>query len=692
MKPSQTRRLFAVASLLAALVGCNSNRSVHPLALAEQAAAPGAVSAPSPVLEDEMRSDLYYLASDRLEGRGVGTVGLDLAADYIATRFESLGLKPLPGLEGYFQPFDITTSESIAAETSLAFGDKSYKVKQDFIPASFSAQKEFSGPVVFAGYGITNPDAHYDDYGGLDVKGKIVLILRFEPHDPATGKSRWAKDEYSQHSHLDVKAANAQSHGAAAVLMVNPPKYHFTGEDPLLPFVRQPNDTLSTPFLHITQKSANELLMRAGAPDLAELQKRLDEKVAPLSMELKDVAARGKVAINRTRKSVKNVAGCIPGVGPHANEYVVVGSHYDHLGWGGAGSLMNMPLLMGVRKEMGREGGGEMGREGATTQHSNIQHPTAPSPHLPTSSPFPRLPTSATTRALHHGADDNASGTATMLELARLFAHRAAVSPPERTLVFCAFTAEESGLIGSARFVNHPPIELKKIAAMLNLDMVGRIRKNLLYVGGGGTAEPFKGMLKQADLDSPLEFKSFGDGGMGPSDHMSFAVKKVPVIFLFSGTHEDYHRPTDTADKINFDGMAQVAAMSVKLIDEMVHMPMSKYVDAADKGSMLNSMTAGTGGETVGRRSASLGVVPEYGNDEDGKGVKIGGTSAGTAADKAGLQGGDIILQLGDKPTGTLMELSAVLASHKPGDKVKLIYQRAEKKIAVEVTLGARGG
>jgi hypothetical protein len=276
--------------------------------------------------------------------------------------------------------------------------------------------------------------------------------------------------------------------------------------------------------------------------------------------------------------------------------------------------------------------------------------------------------------------------------LARIFAHRAAEHPPERSVIFATFTAEESGLIGSARFVNHPPIDLKKVVAMLNLDMVGRIRKNLLYVGGGGTATPFHAILKQADADSPLEFKNCGEGGLGPSDHMSFAVKKIPVIFLFSGIHEDYHRPTDTADKINYDGIADVVKLSVELVEDFEQMPRSQYVDAADKGSMMSPMMAGTGGEVEGGRRASLGVIPEYGEEEDGKGVKIAGTSSGTPAEKAGLRSGDIVLKLGDKPTGTLMELSTVLASHKPGDKVKLVYRRGGKEVETEITLAARGG
>jgi hypothetical protein len=675
----KTTRVLAVGSLLLALSACNTGTAgQRPLALLDQT--PAVTEAPAGhggpvVLEDEMRADLYYLASDRLEGRGVGTEGLDLAADFIATRFQALGLKPLPGLDGYFQPFEMTTAESIDPATSLTSGEKSYKLKEDFTPVSFSAEGEFAGPVVFAGYGITDAGRGYDDYEGLDVKGKVVLAMRFEPHD-ANGKSRWGKEDWTTNAHLETKARVAAEHGATALLLVNPPMFHDHGDDPLVPFARQTVGAASTlPFFHVKRKVADELLARGGAPTLKELQGRIDKEAKPDSLRLKDVTVSGKAAIKRTRKTVKNVVAYLPGSGPNADEYVIVGSHYDHLGWGGPGSLMGMPSVAGVP---------------IPTLNPHAAGPTtapAGNPHAAS-----RPATRPTMRAIHHGADDNASGTVTMLELARIFAHEAKAKPPARSLVFCAFTAEESGLIGSARFVNRPPIDLKKVVGMINLDMVGRVRKNILYVGGGGTAAPFKNILKVADEHSPLEFKNFGDGGLGPSDHMSFALKKVPVIFLFSGVHEDYHRPTDTADKVNYDGMAQVARVGVELVSDLEQMSKSKYVDAADKNSMMNPMSTGSGTGGEGTRRASLGVIPQYGQEEDGKGVPIGGTTPDTPAAAAGLQAGDVILKLGDKPTGTLMELSSALASYKPGDKVKVVFRRGEKEMTVEVTLAERRG
>jgi hypothetical protein len=654
-------RFCAVASLLAALAGCNSAHTSRSLVLADQpAAAP--VATQVTVHEDQIKSDLYFLASDRLEGRGVGTAGLDIAADFIASRFESLGLRPLPGLNGYFQPFEITSAQSIDPATSLTLADHACKLDAEFTALSSSPEKSFSGPLVFAGYSVTNRDRHYDDYADIDVKGKVVLALRFEPHDDK-GQSRWGTNGgWTPSAYLESKARAAAEHGAAALILINPPNHNSMSDDPLIEFARQYTGTLAIPVLQVKRNVADQLLRQAGAPSLSELQSKIDQSEKPASIDLNGAAAKGGVAIKRTRKTVRNVVACIPGSGPHADEYVVIGAHYDHLGWGGAYSLANMPLL---QRQPGVTEPGNPHAAPATTQ----AHSALP-----------------TTRAIHHGADDNASGTVAVLELARLFAHRAAKEPPQRTLVFCAFTGEEMGLLGSGHFVNHSPIDLKKSVAMLNLDMVGRIRKELLYVGGGGTAAPLHSILKKADLDSPLEFKNFGEGGLGPSDHMSFAQKKVPVLFLFSGTHEDYHRPTDTPDKINYDGIAQVVQMSVELIDDLAAMPKSQYVDAADKSTMMNPSLVGGDGQ----RRASLGVIPEYGGEEDGKGVRISGTSTGTPADKAGLRAGDVLLKLGDQPTSTLMELSTALASHKPGDKVKLIYKRGDKELSADITLGER--
>jgi membrane-associated protease RseP (regulator of RpoE activity) len=224
---------------------------------------------------------------------------------------------------------------------------------------------------------------------------------------------------------------------------------------------------------------------------------------------------------------------------------------------------------------------------------------------------------------------------------------------------------------------------------MLNMDMVGRVRNETLYVGGAGTAAPFDAFVKRADEHSPLEFKEFGRGGFGPSDHMSFAAKKVPVLFLFSGMHADYHRPSDTADKINYDGLAQVVSVARELTTDLATMPKSPYLASADSANphgMSAMMGSGTGSRT------SLGVIPDYGTDISQGGVRITGTSPGTPAAAAGLKDGDVLVGFGDKKIGNLYDLTDALANAKPGDKVKVKFLRDGKATVVEVTLAERRG
>jgi Zn-dependent M28 family amino/carboxypeptidase len=268
-----------------------------------------------------------------------------------------------------------------------------------------------------------------------------------------------------------------------------------------------------------------------------------------------------------------------------------------------------------------------------------------------------------------------------MLELAE---HYAKIGGPSgRSIIFVAFTAEESGLIGSARFVEHPPVALDKIAYMLNLDMVGRVRNNVLSVGGTGTAPSFESILKQADDASPLELKNFGKGGFGPSDHMSFALKKIPVLFFWSGVHSDYHRPTDDADKINYAGIEQIVQLSTHVIDALEVHAREQYVAVADHSGMS---PGGRGGSRV-----TLGVVPDYGNDAE-RGVRISGTVPGSPAEAAGLKSGDVIVQFGTEAIDSLYGLTDVLAKAKPGDKVNLGIIRDGKTVELEATLAERKG
>jgi hypothetical protein len=618
-------------SLLVGFSGCNSQDP-------SRSPRTEAATATTQPTADDLRRAVYYLASDQLEGRGIDTPGIDKAADYVRNRFVAAGLKRVPGQVDFFQPFTYSTATGVSKETGLQLNGTALKRGDDFTATSFSGEGTFDGDVVFVGYGITAPDRNYDDYAGIDVKGKVVLAFRYEPHDEK-GKSRWEKDGWSKYAGLMEKAKAAADHGAVALMVVNPPTFH--GPDTLVPFARQyPGAASPVEFLHVKRDAVQGLVTAGGTESLQELQEAIDKSGTPHSVALKDARAAGRVKIERRTKELKNVMAWLPGAGPHANEYIVVGSHYDHLGYGGPGSL-------------------------------------APSLHQ-----------------IHNGADDNASGTATVLELADLLAARARNGRPlDRSVLFVTFTAEESGLIGSQRFVEKAPLPLKDAVAMLNFDMVGRLKNERLFIGGQGTAKIFDEVLKVADDGSPLQIANFGRGGFGPSDHTSFAMKKVPVLFFFTGLHADYHRPTDDADKINYAGMTQIVDLGTKVIEQLAAVEEKpQYVAAADAAAHAMGMpvsgSAGAGG--TGGPRVTLGVVPDYAQDESVTGVRISGTSPGSPAEQAGLQAGDVVTGFGEKKIGNIYDLTDALGAAKAGDKVRIKVKREGKDVEVEATLAER--
>jgi hypothetical protein len=382
------------------------------------------------------------------------------------------------------------------------------------------------------------------------------------------------------------------------------------------------------PVVQITADAANALLKKAGVTDdLVALQTKIDSTGKPASIGLKDVKASGDIRIAMNRAKVKNVVALAPGHGPLKDEYVVVGAHYDHIG-------KNRMFSAGAKE-------GE----------------------------------------IHNGADDNASGTSAMLSLARQYAQR---REPGRSIIFIAFTGEEWGLIGSEYFVDHPPVPLKQIEAMVNMDMVGRVRGNLLFIGGMGTGAQLESIVNAADAASPLTVKDIGKGGFGPSDHMSFALKHIPVLFLFSGLHPDYHRPTDDADKVNYDGIAEVVAFTKQVTDDLAQSPRMEYVSTADRNSPR------IGSTDSGGRRVTLGVVPDYTSMDSTDGVHINGTTPGSPAEAAGLKEGDVITRFGDKTIDDLMDLTNALRESKPGDRIKLKVKRDGGDLELDATLAER--
>ncbi len=592
---------------------------------------------PSPA-EVRLKADVSYLADDAREGRAPGTPGIEAAADYIAAAFKDAGLQPVPGVQGYFQPFPLSGTPTLGRARELSFRGPSGKgldaePKTDFTPLAIGSGGTLADvPVVFAGYGITAKDRalklDYDDYADLEVKGKAVLILRHEPPPEKDDKpfaDKWPSD-YATFRH---KATNAFQHGAAAVLLVNDLAGLKGEKDELLGFAVAGPETNSTiPFLMLTRALADRLLADAGQPTLEELEQQIAADRKPHSRALTDWTLRVRVNIERKTIETKNVVGVLEGAGPLADETIVVGAHYDHLGHGG--------LMSGSLAFLSKD--------------------------------------------IHNGADDNASGTAMILEMARRLARRS--DPLPRRVVFIAFSGEERGLKGSHYYVEHPLFPLKSTVIMVNFDMVGRLNdKNELTIYGTGTTPGIDDLVDALGKSSGFTIKKIAEG-FGPSDQQSFYIKDIPVLFAFTGTHRDYHRPSDDIEHINFTGMARIADLTEVLLLDLVRRPQRpEFVKVERKGG---------GNHDVGRVavSAYLGSIPSY--DDDVKGVKLDGVREGSPAEKGGLKGGDIVVGFGGKPIATIYDYTENLGRYKPGDTVEIIVKRDGKETTLRVTLGRR--
>lgn len=569
--------------------------------------------------------DVKHLSAPEMEGRGDGSKGLTRAAHLIERRYKSLGLEPA-GAGSYFQPFSLITGTRMKGDNFLQVQNRqaktALKLHQDFVPLSFSASGSASGPVVFAGYGASASEFSYDDYQDLDVKDKIVVVLRYEPSGFA---AKHGNTGLTQHAELITKAINARNHGARAVVIVNGNLGHGE-EDLLMPF-GSINGPVNSGILLVQAK--NEVVdawLRAAGKSLADVQSQINAATKPASFPLPDnLRLILKVDIETTRATVNNVLAYLPG---QTDEYVVLGAHYDHLGRGNFDSL-------------------------APTQIGQI----------------------------HPGADDNASGTAGVLELARRLAPMK--GKLRRGILFASFAGEELGLLGSAEWVREPTRPLEKAVAMLNMDMIGRIKDNQLYIGGVGTGSTFQGLLDQAPNKSSFKI-DYSAGGPASSDHTSFVAKHIPVLFFFSGLHSDYHKPSDTWDKIN-------AVAAVRLLD-LVENISEKIASAPERPEFKAVVedkppSSGSGGGGSGY-GAYFGSIPDFGQVENG--VKFSDVKPGSPAAKAGLKGGDVLVQFGDRPIKNLYDFTDALRRGKVGDVVEVKVMRDGQPLTVSVTLEQR--
>ncbi len=566
------------------------------------------------ISSDEYLDIIKYLASPELRGRATGSPELEKAAGYLRDQFRGMNnLKPLSG-ESYFQDFDVTTSARLGKNNQLTYNTgaatEPLKFERDFMPLNLSSAGDVSGSVVFAGFGITAPEYDYDDYAGLDVKGKIVIILRHEPQE-FDEKSVFEGKVYTAHSQIFAKATNAKFHGAKAVLFVNDIGAHPGDADQLEKFgPTEGPDNAGIEFVQVKAALANKWLGLAGK-NLESIETDIDQTLHPESFALPaKLQLNINIDIGRDIKTVHNVGAYLPG---ETSEYVVIGAHYDHLGLGGQFSLA--PSLTGT---------------------------------------------------VHPGADDNASGTAGVIELARWFSRQ---PKHQRGILFLTFAGEELGLLGSNYYVNHPVLPLKDAVAMINMDMIGRIRDRKVYIGGVGSGTTFAPLLAELapkhDFDADLSEK----GGYGSSDHTEFTTKQIPVLFFFSGLHADYHKPSDTWDKINAPDAVKLLGLIADVTDHLTDgSPRPQFVRVAETNPHGEVASAHSGSAPGGGYGPDFGSIPDF--TELPNGVRFADIRPGSPAAKAGLKPGDILTEFDGKPIQNLYDFTYALRASHAGQEV----------------------
>ena len=571
-------------------------------------------------LTRSIETDIRTLAAPNTEGRGLGTRGIGLAASYIEGRLRALGLQPAFG-KSYRQPFPVKMG------VSLGSGNKLEGVADgDWTPLGFSSAGAFSGPLAFVGYGIAATPIGFNDFDGIDLKGKVALMLRYEPQEK-DDTSKFDGRKPSRWSAMRYKVLQARERGAVAVIFTTGP-LQDEGKDKVPPLVNDgPESPAGIPVIQIKTSVAQRWLKEAGI-DLGQFQKDVDADLKPRSRVLTSRVS-GVADVKPQFDNGENLVGVLPGRGALASDIVVIGAHYDHLGYGGQGSMK---------------------------------------PNV---------------RAIHPGADDNASGDAGVLAIAKRLSDQLGDVSNRRTVIVALFSGEEVGLAGSSWFVAHPPFPSSHTVAMVNLDMVGMMRDNRLIVFGTDSAPQWSDLVAHAAEFAKIQVTASGDG-YGPSDQTSFYAKQIPVIHLFTGAHERYHTPDDVADSINYAGIEHVVDFGTSVL---MHLAAGRVTPAYARASSAPAMQGDSRGY-----GAYLGTVPDYSAmDATTGGVLLSDVRGGSPADKAGIKGGDRIVEIGGTRIENLYDMSYALQDHKPGDTVDVIVTRGDARTTLRATLSTRG-
>jgi len=667
MKVQLLSRRFVTAALIAAIFIAVGGQQIQPQ------------NAPS---VERLRAHIEFLASDKLEGRRTGSPGANLAAEYIAREFSRYGLRrsigrDLPGMsileadspKRYLQEFPYIAGVELGKGNELSFAQEKdssmtrLRVAEDWMPLGLSVNTKIErAEYIFVGYGITATELKYNSYS-LAAKDRIAIALAGTPDgDNPHG-------QFARYEDVRWKAIAARNAGVKALLIIANEKnfnddrlsrlhYNNSGGDAGLPVavISQQAAARLFPSLNISKDLISALTELAQQTSNAENSQAFITPAMITSLPLKGITLSISTNVIRRQVLAYNVVGIRDGSDPILKkEVVVIGAHYDHLGRGGEGSLA--------------------AKEGD----------------------------------IHYGADDNASGVAGLLELARIFSEQE--SRPRRTIVFIAFSGEEEGLLGSNYYVNHPIVPLANTVAMINMDMIGRMKNNKLIVGGMGTSQEWRELVENAnrgftpyvigtvsgssasegravmgaydpkttDNDKKPQFLlTLNEDGFGPSDHSSFYAKQIPVLFFWTGTHEDYHKPSDTADKINYPDEARIVGVVARVVRDL---------DANDKKPTYTVAKSESTGRSTGFR-VYLGTIPNYADSNDG--LLLDGVRDDSPAAKAGIKGGDRIVKLAGRDVHNVYDYTYALGEMKAGQEYEVELLRGGERLKLKLTPAAR--
>lgn len=556
-------------------------------------------------LNNEVLNHIKFLSSDEMEGRYPGSKGSIKSADYIAQNFEQAGLRPYNS-EEFFQKFEFKSGVSLSDDNNLIVNKKRFRVKKDYIPIQFSESGNFKGQIIFTGYGLKVDELNWNDYKDIDVEGKWVLMFRGSPE----GYNPHSK--FGDNISIREKTLTAKDVGALGVLLINQNR-----SDPLIDLSFDYNSKpIGIPVLNISY----DILKVLSDKDFESIKKEIDKNEKQKSFLLES-ELESNIDIKVENVSISNVVGVLrKKQNKTNNNYIVIGAHFDHLGYGSRGS-------------------------GSLAPGKNI---------------------------IHNGADDNASGTAVLLDLAYKLSKLK--KKLNNDIIFVAFNAEEQGLLGSKFFVDNIGNDINNVKTMINLDMIGRMKNNQLTVGGIGTAELFEKIVDNANKSLQIDL-SKSASGQGPSDHSSFYNKNIPVLFFHTGGHDDYHKPSDDWTKINLEGINRINDLIFNVVENIDSLEDPPEFIATTNPSAQRRMNF----------SVTFGIMPNYGDSSQG--LKVDAVRENGPAYNAGMKDGDIIVKINKKDVSDIYEYMARLGELKPGDIAKVQVLRNNKNIILEIQL-----